>query len=200
MSFKKGNASKGVLILLVSIIVLAVFLVAYQHKIIRSLRTALSSAAGETISVNLGDKFKDKKGILVPVSYDKDTLMGELVQIKAKLAETQELLNNTTQENEALKEKNTALNKDVERLKEELRLWEGKINSLDEKKLVAEKRKQSIRELGRRIHQLKKKAQEEIDKIKMELGNQGFITKGGKTTFSREKIIQLEKIVVTHPR
>jgi hypothetical protein len=34
----------------------------------------------------------------------------------------------------------------------------------------------------------------------MELGNHGFLTKGGKSTFSREKTIKLETIIVTHPR
>jgi len=203
MIFKKGNMSKGVLILLVSVIVLAVFLVIHQHKIIRSLKEALSSAQNETVNVDLGplgNKLKDKKGTFALVKYDKDTLMGELLQIKAKLAETEGLLRQAQQENESLKEENAALTGAIAGLKEELRLWEGKINSLDEKKLVIKKRNQSLRELSKRIWDLKTRAQREIDKIKMELGNQGFLTKGGKTTFSREKIIQLEKIVVTHPR
>ncbi|MDD4183518.1 MAG: hypothetical protein PHT53_06850 [Candidatus Omnitrophica bacterium] len=203
MIFKKGNMSKGVLILLISAIVLAAFLVIYQHKIIRSLKEALSSTQGETVNVDLGplgDKLKDKKGAFVPVKYDKDTLMGELVQIKAKLNETEGLLRQAQQEKESLKEENATLIEAVDSLKKELRLWEGKINSLDEKRLVIGKRNQSARELSKRIWDLKTRAQREIDKIKMELGNQGFITKGGKTTFSREKTIQLEKIVVTHPR
>lgn len=203
MILKKGNMNKGVLILLVAAIVLAAFSIAYQHKIIRSLKRALSSAQSERVSVDLGqlgDKLKDKKGTFVPVAYDKDTLMGELVQIKAKLAQTEDLLKQSQQEKESLREENAALNKTIAGLKEEVRLWEGKINSLDEKKLVLDKRNRSLKELRKRIWDLKVKAQREIDKIKMELGNRGFLAKGGKSTFSREKIIQLEKIVVIHPR
>lgn len=200
MSFKKENSGKGALILLIAVIILAVILIVYQHKIIRSLRMALGAAQSETVSVDLGGKFKDKKGVFVAVNYDKDTLMGELVQIKAKLAETQDMLNAAKGENESLKEKNITLNQDIDKLKEELRLWEGRIASLDEKKLVAERRTRCLKELSQRIRDLKVKAQQEVDKVKMELGNQGFITKGGKTTFSREKIIQLEKIIVTHTR
>ncbi|MDD4954476.1 MAG: hypothetical protein PHP17_00335 [Candidatus Omnitrophica bacterium] len=200
MSSKKENSGKGALILLIAIIILAVILIVYQHKIIRSLKMALGAAQSETVSVDLGDKFKDKKGTFVAVNYDKDTLMGELIQIKAKLAQTQEMLNAAKGENESLKQKNAALNDDINKLTGELRLWEGKITSLDEKKLVAERRTRCLKELGQRIRDLKVKAQQEVDKVKMELGNQGFITKGGKTTFSREKIIQLEKIVVTHTR
>jgi len=203
MIFKKGNTSKGVVILLIAAIVLAVILVVYQHKIIRSLKRALSLAQGERVSVDLGqlgDKFKDKKGTLVAVNYDKDTLMGELIQVKAKLAEAESMLRQAQEEKESLKEENAALNKAVADLKEEVRLWEGKINTLDEKKLVIAKRSQSVKELRKRIWDLKVRAQREIDAVKMRLGNQGFMTRSGKTTFSREKIIQLEKIVVTHPR
>jgi len=203
MILKKGNTSKGVVILLIAAIVLAVILVVYQHKIIRSLKRALSSAQSERVSVDLGqlgDKFKDKKGTLVAVNYDKDTLMGELIQVKAKLAEAEGMLRQAQEEKESLKEENAALNKAVADLKEEVRLWEGKINTLDEKKLVIAKRNQSVKELRKRIWDLKVRAQREIDVVKMRLGNQGFMTRSGKTTFSREKIIQLEKIVVTHPR
>lgn len=203
MILKKGNTSKGVVILLIAAIVLAVILVVYQHKIIRSLKKALSLAQGERVSVDLGqlgDKFKDKKGTLVAVNYDKDTLMGELIQVKAKLAEAEGMLRQAQEEKESLKEENAALNKAVADLKEEVRLWEGKINTLDEKKLVISKRNQSVKELRKRIWDLKVRAQREIDAVKMRLGNHGFMTRSGKTTFSREKIIQLEKIVVTHPR
>lgn len=203
MIFKKANMNKGVLILLISVIVLGAFLIIYQQRIIRSLKGALSGAQSERVSVDLGplgDKLKGKKGTFVAVGYDKDTLMVELAQIKAKLNETEDLLRQAQEEKESLKEENAVLNKTVAGLKEELRLWEGKIKSLDEKKLVIEKRSQSIKELRKRIWDLKVKAQREIDKIKMQLGNQGFLTKGGKSTFSREKTVQLEKIVVTHPR
>ncbi len=203
MIFKKANMNKGVLILLISAIALGAFLIIYQQKIIRSLKRALSGAQSERVSVDLGplgDKLKGKKGTFVAVGYDKDTLMVELAQIKAKLNETEDLLRQAQEEKESLKEENAVLNKTVAGLKEELRLWEGKIKSLDEKKLVIEKRSQSIKELRKRIWDLKVKAQREIDKIKMQLGNQGFLTKGGKSTFSREKTVQLKKIVVTHPR
>jgi chromosome segregation ATPase len=203
MIFKKGNVNKGMLILLISATVLAVFLIIYQQKIIRSLKAALSSSQGEKISVDLGElgnKLKDKKGAFVAVNYDKDTLMGELVQIKAKLAETEGMLRQAQEEKSSLEEENAALNKTINGLKDELRLWEGKINSLDEKKLAVGKRKQSLRELNKRIWELKSRAQREIDNIKMELGNHGFLTKGGKSTFSREKTIKLETIIVTHPR
>ncbi|MFA5338188.1 MAG: hypothetical protein WC330_07635 [Candidatus Omnitrophota bacterium] len=203
MIFKKANMNKGLLIFLIAAVVLGAFLIIHQQKIIRSLKRALSSTKSETVSVDLGqvgDKLKGKKGTFVAVSYDKDTLMVELAQIKAKLNETEKLLKQAQEEKESLKEENAVLNKTVADLKEELRLWEGKIRSLDEKKLVTDRRNKGIKELRKRIWDLKVKAQREIDKIKMQLGNQGFLTKGGKSTFSREKTVQLEKIVVTHSR
>ena len=203
MIFKKANINKGLLILLIAVIGLGAFLIIHQQKIIRSLKRALVSVPSETVSVDLGqagDKLKGKKGAFVAVNYDKDTLMVELVQIKARLNETEKLLRQAQEEKRSFKEENAVLNKTIADLKEELRLWEGKIRSLDEKKLVTDKRSQSIREVRKRIRDLKIKAQREIDKIKMQLGNQGFVTKGGKSTFSREKTVQLEKIVVTHSR
>jgi septal ring factor EnvC (AmiA/AmiB activator) len=164
MIFKKGNVNKGMLILLISATVLAVFLIIYQQKIIRSLKAALSSSQGEKISVDLGElgnKLKDKKGAFVAVNYDKDTLMGELVQIKAKLAETEGMLRQAQEEKSSLEEENAALNKTINGLKDELRLWEGKINSLDEKKLAVGKRSK-LRELNKRIG-IKVQGQREID-------------------------------------
>lgn len=203
MIFKKASINKGVTVLLAIIVLLGIVFIVYQQKIITSLKEALTSASSETIKVDLGpleEKLKSGKGTLVVVGKEKDAIMLELAEIKAKLKETQELLNQAQSENKILKEDNSVLKAKIEGLEDEIRLWEGKIKNLDEKKLVLRKRTQSIRELNKRVWDLKVKAQKEIDAIKLKLGNLGFLTKDGKTTFSREKTVQLEKIIVTHPR
>ncbi len=110
------------------------------------------------------------------------------------------MLDNAQKENKSLRDNNSALNVNIKKLQEEVRLWEGKIKNLDEKKMVLKRKAQSMQELNKRVNDLKTKAQKEIDAVKMQLGNNGYLTKNGKTTFSREKAVQLEKIVVTHPR
>ncbi len=200
MNFRKANLSKGLSIILVSAVVLGIFLIVHQQRIIKSLKEALSLGQSDKVSVDLGQlggKLKSKNGVFVAASYDKNTLMGELVEMRARLKEAENLLQQAQLEKTSLKEENAKLSKTISDLKDELRLWEGKINSLDEKKLAMQKRSQSLKELRKRLWDLKIKTQQKIDKIKMQLGNNGFLTKAGKSTFSREKTIQLEKIVVT---
>ncbi|MFA5008148.1 MAG: hypothetical protein WC546_02885 [Candidatus Omnitrophota bacterium] len=202
MILNKASANKGVLIFLIAAIVLGVFLIIHQQNIIGSLKRALNLVQNEASGTSLeqaGDKPNARPRASV-VNNDKYALMAELTQIKAKLNEAEDLLKQAQQEKDSLKQENATLSNAVAGLKEELRLWEGKISSLDERKLVTQRRNQSVRELRKRIWDLKAKAQREIDIVKMQLGNQGFLSRGGKSTFSREKIVQLEKIVVTRCR
>jgi chromosome segregation ATPase len=129
---------------------------------------------------------------------DKEVILAELQEVRAKLNKAEETIAEETRKKEILESQNQRLNREINSLKEELRLWEGKINNIDEKKLVLERRNRGTKELCQRIWDFKLKAQKEIDQIKMALGNQGYLTKTGKSTFSREKIVKLEKIVVTN--
>lgn len=201
MDFKKRENSKTTLILLIAAILGVAGVIVYQTHIIRSLKEVIQASEEQKIHVNLGsleEKLKNKEGTLAVVKKNEATIKFELEELKAKLNQTEALLSEANKQKETLQQENAVMGEQLAALKEELRLWEGQINNLEEKKMVLERRAKGWKELKKRISDFKVKAQKEIDRIKMELGNQGYITKQGKTTFSLKNIVELEKIIITH--
>jgi len=133
-------------------------------------------------------------------AQEKEALTKEITTLKEQLVQINGLLNQAVQEKQALQTEKDSLFAELALLKEDLRLWEGKIDRLDERRMVVERRGKGMRELAKRLKTLRIKAQREIDTAKLALGNHGYMTKEGKNTFARDKVVELEKIVVIHSR
>jgi chromosome segregation ATPase len=200
MDFKKRKNNKITLVLLIAAILGVTGVIIYQTNIIRSLKEVIQASSEQKVHVNLGpleEKLNNKEGTLVVVKKSQATIKFEMEELKAKLNQTEALLRDANEQKSTLQQENNNMSQQLAALKEELRLWEGQINNLEEKKMVLERRAKSLNELKIRIRNFKVKAQKEIDRIKMELGNQGYITKQGKTTFNHKNIVELEKIIIT---
>jgi chromosome segregation ATPase len=124
----------------------------------------------------------------------------EVESIKSKLVKVEELLHQAQKEKKFAQQEQERLSSELAGLKEELRLWEGKIKDLSERKLVLGRKAASSKELAQRIWDLKVKTQQEVDRQELEAGNCGYIVKEGKPTFTRDKVIELKKIIVSHPK
>ncbi|MFA6282461.1 MAG: hypothetical protein WCY05_08200 [Candidatus Omnitrophota bacterium] len=200
MDFKKREHSKLTSILLVIAILCVAGVIIYQTHIIRSLKEVIQVSEEQKIHVNFGpleDKLNSKEGTLAVVKKSQASIKFEIEELKAKLNQTERLLDEANKQKDALQQENASMGAQIAALKEELRLWEGQINNLSEKNMVIERRAQGWEELKTRIWNFKVKAQKGIDRIKMELGNRGYITKEGKTTFNHKNIVELEKIIIT---
>ena len=201
MVFKKRENSKITLVLLIAAILGVAGVIVYQTRIIRSLKEVIQASEEQKLHINLGsleEKLNNKEGTLAVVKKSEAEIKFEIEELKAKLNQTVALLEEANKQKDALQQENASMGEQLAALKEELRLWEGQINNLEEKNMVLERRSKGWKELKKRISDFKRKAQKEMDRIKMELGNQGYITKEGKTTFSRKNIVELEKIIITH--
>lgn len=137
------------------------------------------------------------------VFKEKETLNLELNDLKLTLSQLEELLNQARNEKQVLEGQAKKTNRELVSLKQNARLLEGKINALDEVKLFLDTRLEVLKELQQRIRNFKReallnkiKAQAELDRVKLELGNRGFVTKSGKSTVNTQRAIELEKIVI----
>lgn len=137
------------------------------------------------------------------VFKEKEALNLDLNELKLTLSEFEELLNQARNEKQLLEGQAKKANRELVSLKENARLLEGKINALDEVKLFLNMRLEVLKELQQRIINFKReallnkvKAQAELDRVKLELGNRGFVTKDGKSTVNTQRAIELEKIVI----
>lgn len=136
-------------------------------------------------------------------SKEKEALNLELSELKLTLKQTEELLKQAKNEKQVSKDEVKGINRALVALRENMRLLEGKINNPNETKLALETRLQGLRELRTRIKNFKReaflnkvRAQKEIDRIKLEKGNRGLVTKDGQLTLTAQRAIELEKIII----
>jgi chromosome segregation ATPase len=201
MTFKKRENSQITLILFIVAILGVTGVVLYQTHIIRSLKEIIQVSEEQRLHVSLGsleEKLNNKEGTLAVVKKGTAVIKIEMEELKVKLNQTEAMLRDANEQKGTLQQENDNMVHQLAVLKEEVRLWEGQINSLEEEKMVLERREMGLKELKKRIRDFKVKAQKKIDRIKMELGNQGYITKQGKTTFNQKNIVELEKIIITN--
>ncbi len=190
MNFEKKDKSKIVLFLLITAILVITGVIIYQTYIIHSLKEAIQQTREE--------KLNTKAGPLAVVKNSEAEIKSEIEEFKVKLNQTEVMLKEANEQKKILQQEKEEMSRQLEALKEESRLWSGEIKSLEEKSMVLERRAKGLKELQRRIKIFKRKAQQEMDRIKSELGNHGYITKQGKCTFNRKNIVELEKIIITH--
>ena len=205
----KVAISKSILILLfVTIFLQAAYFLQKEWSIsglINSLGSRLSFVRGQNSQLmseleQLASLIEEREVSLLELSRDKESFRSEVVDLKLQLAQFKRLLEQADKEKKDLQVKNEGLTKDVSSLKEDLRVWSGEISDQSEAKLVLARRTQSLKELRRRMSDLRTKARARIKTITMVLGNQGYLTKDGKTTYTGDDTIKLEKIVVIKKR
>lgn len=142
----------------------------------------------------------------ITLVQDKEALQHELDDFKLRLLQLQELLTKEKQVNEVLQDDQDQLLQEVRTLREEIRLWEGNIATLDEADAVIAKRAKSNRELDKNIRALrarlrasKRRIQGELDRLKLGVGNRGYITENGVLTFNAESAVELDRIIIRGP-
>ncbi|MEI8349470.1 MAG: hypothetical protein WCI77_04910 [Candidatus Omnitrophota bacterium] len=196
--FKRASTSQSILLVVIlSVAVVAIFILFTDNE---RLRNQLTQSKNIKPRVVVRMKETSAKEEAKEEAKVKEALTKEITALKEQLVQLNGLLNQTTQEKQVLQVEKEGLFAELSLIKEDLRLWEGKIDRLDERKMVVERRGNGARELARRVRTLRVKAQKEIDETKLALGNHGYMTKEGKITFARDRIVELEKIVVIHSR
>jgi chromosome segregation ATPase len=180
----------------ITLFVVIVGLLAYEGYSYYQIRQDLvaSEKEKELLKVELEQtqqKIEEQKVLLEQVTAEKDKFFAESEDLKGKLALLQENFDKAKIDNDRLV-------KEVGDLKEDLRLWNGDIKDLKEIKLVVNRRRRSVSQLRSRVWDIKEKIQQEIDRVEMEMGNQGYLVKDGKPT-PVPGSIELEKIIVTRP-
>ncbi len=138
----------------------------------------------------------EREASILELSRDKESFRSEVTDLKLQLAQFKRLLKQAGQEKNSFQARNEELAKEISGLKEDLRLYSGRISNKGEAKVALARRKKALSELRRRMSDLRVQARAQNKRITMVLGNQGYLFKEGKTTFSREDTIRLEKIVV----
>ena len=142
------------------------------------------------------EQLLNQKNILNQTSEQKEALQTKIDEINSDISGLKQILEQIRQEKEIMKNERAELQTDLLKLREELRLHRGKINNLNEKKLVLKRRHESIKQLTERIRKIHKDNQKEIDQLKQEFGNNGYLVKNGTSTLTRQNIVKLKEIVV----
>jgi chromosome segregation ATPase len=166
-------------------------------------------AVSEKEKINLKTELEELRTKLLSqeelYNKEKEASNLELNELKLILSQTEESLNRFRNEKRVLEGETERINGELILLKENARLLEGKINNLGEIKLFLDVKIKALKELRQRIKNFKKQAllnkirvQRELDRIKLELGNRGFVIKEGESTVDTKRAVELEKIIIKH--
>lgn len=210
MALSKVTLNRVIFIVLAVFIVSAVVYVYRLSDVIQRLQKNLNDSEKERILLEVGlqrtnKQLETQRAKYETLAQEKEALQRELDDFNVRVLELQELLGKEKQANEALVSEQEQLHQEISELQGEIRLWEGKITSLDQVDTVIAKRTESKRELQSNIRALrvelqkeKQRVEEEINRIKLEKGNRGYMTKNGTSTFTAESAVELERIII-HP-
>jgi chromosome segregation ATPase len=205
----KITVHKGVLALLLAVVFLQI---AYFWQKERRSLGFISSVSNRFSFVNSQNRqlkaeleqlrglIQEREESMLKISRDKEAFRSEVTDLKLQLAQFKRLLEQAEQEKKDFQVKNQDLNREISGLKEDLRLWSGEILEPSEAKPAFERRKLALRQLRKRISDLKRKTRQQVRTITMVLGNQGYLLKDGRSTYADEDTIKLEKIVVIKRR
>jgi len=130
------------------------------------------------------------------IKKEKDMLALQVTQLN-------QLLSTSETKNRELEELNRELRDKVLILKDEIRIWEGRIRNISELNTLKERKIKSNCQLRKNLFFLKQQlhhsrilAKKALNDLMSQLGNHGFLTKDGKSTFDKNKAIKLERIVI----
>lgn len=147
--------------------------------------------------------FLTQEELYSQIFKEKEIVDLELKDSKLILKQIKELLDQAKDEKQVLEKEVGSITKRLVSLEKESRILEGKIKNLDEINLFQDKQSKALRELRQRIKNFRRqaflnkvKAQAELDRIKLQLGNRGFVIKDGKSTVDTQRVIKLEKIII----
>ena len=112
---------------------------------------------------SLSDSRRKITGLLVELYQEKERAYVEIQCLKDKIAKLQFSFSQIINDKRLAQSENERLNKELASLKEELRLWEGKVKDLNEKKLVLIKIEATKRELAQRAKDIKANSHQALD-------------------------------------
>jgi len=139
--------------------------------------------------------FQEKERYLSELYKEKQRAYVEAENLRAKISSLEGLGSQATNQSNQ-QDENWRLRKEVAGLKEELRLWEGKIKSLQEKQLVLQKMVITKKTLAQRVKAIRGGFNKIMCYTPLLAGNSGYLVKDGKPTLGRNNAVELEKIVV----
>ena len=183
----KVEVNRFILIMLLVMMVAGLFyflnqLAKYYEKL-NALQITLAESEKERVLLS-----KENEVLIT----EKASLNAEITGLSDTLGQLQGLLNQANVDKKALRDDITRMTAELTALKEDLRLWEGRINNLSETQFVLANKQRSAVELRKRINALKTRAQREIDQYKSQFGNHGFVIKEKQSTLIRDRIKQFE--------
>lgn len=211
MALSKTTLNRIIFILVTVMLVSAVVYSYRLSEVIQRLQQNLTKSEQERIGLKISlehsrDRIQAQQQMYAALAQEKEALRLELDDFNVRVLQLQELLSKEKQANEALLSDHEQLHQEISTLQGEIRLWEGKITSLDEVDAVVAKRTESKRELQKNIHALraalqkeKQRIQAEINRIQLENGNRGYMMKNGEPTFTSESAVELERIIIRQP-
>ncbi len=210
MALSKTTLNRIVFILLIVIVAGAGVYSFYLSDTIEHLQQILSNTEQERIRLQTTldqshSRIQTQYATSITLVHDKEALQHELDDFKLRLLQLQELLTKEKQVNEALQGDQDQLLQEVRTLRGEIRLWEGNVATLDEADAVIAKRAKSNRELDKNIRALrarlrasKRRIQGELDRLKLGVGNRGYMTEHGVLTFNVGSAVELDRIIIRH--
>ena len=211
MAFSKTAINRIIFILFVVLIAGAIYYFVHINKIMNQLERRLDYSEGERFRLQTDldasrSIIDSQKTQLQSAEEEKQALEQELDDLEVQLLQVQELLNNEKQRTQALEIDRQKLQAALTDAQEEIRLWRGEIVSLDEVSTVLAKRKsakrqfvKNIRTLREKVYQEKIKLQKEVDRMQLEKGNRGYLTRNGKPTSVSKDAVELDKIIIRSP-
>lgn len=211
MAFSKTAINRIIFVLFVVLIAGAIYYFVHINKIMNQLERRLDYSEGERLRLQTDldasrSIIDSQKTQLQSAEEEKQALEQELDDLEVQLLQVQELLNNEKQRTQTLESDRQKLQAALTDAQEEIRLWRGEIVSLDEVSTVLAKRKsakrqfvRNIRTLREKVYQEKIKLQKEIDRMQLEKGNRGYLTRNGKPTSVSKDAVELDKIIIRSP-
>ena len=211
MAFSKTAINRIIFVLFVVLIAGAIYYFVHINKIMNQLERRLDYSEGERLRLQTDldasrSIIDSQKTQLQSAEEEKQALEQELDDLEVQLLQVQELLNNEKQRTQTLESDRQKLQAALTDAQEEIRLWRGEIVSLDEVSTVLAKRKsakrqfvRNIRTLREKVYQEKIKLQKEIDRMQLEAGNRGYLTRNGKPTSVSKDAVELDKIIIRSP-
>ncbi len=207
----KSRVNLIIIILLILVIATETCFFVLQYNNLQHIRRAYAVSEEEKMQLKTEleatrTKLSRQEELYLQILKEKESLNAEMNELRSDLSSSEQLLRKTQLEKQVLSDEARKNREALAEALEKLRLFEGKINNLQESKASLEARLEALRELRGRIREFRraeylKKIEEkkEIDRIKLEKGNRGLVIKNGQSTLTGKRAVELDKIIIKAP-
>ena len=208
---EKSRVNFVIVILLILVIITETVFFVMQYNNLQQIRQAYSVSEEEKMHLRTEleetkTKLSRQEELFGQILKEKEALNAELNDLRLELSQSEQLLRKSQLEKQVFADDARKSREALAAAREKLRLLEGKISNLQETKASLDARLQSLRELRGRIRELRRDAylkkaetQKEMDRVKLEKGNRGLVIKGGQSTLTGKRAVELDKIIITVP-